>query len=410
MPKNKKYRGMISMAILNEINGQQFFNQVKLDRFAGKSVFPEVYLTLNNSLEMETNSILEDLKTIPVLPIENLLENIPEVCEIKEESFIVGVDAGSNGAPLEGFYFGAATGIAYLSQICTSDGNIAIFSSGKPLSRGGTFRCSDCDRPRRHLSLVEFAYLYSTALEAIIRIDPQILFIDGGLLLNPLFLPSREEVSSEKEELFLEDIDLDLVEQTLIKKKRDYYIDFLCTIYFALELFREGERRKIPIIGIIKRPRGFSFFNNHFPDSVVLEKAGMPFGTKTKVKFVGSHPVTSKYDILWEKFYGETPGIRFGDKENGYLKEFYLKTVAGREPIRVQIPYWVNDKQAATLTFFFSDNYEGVPVPILKADALTCVSDRLLHNLHTKLSLKLNMRAKLEGLKPWETGLIRLKR
>ena len=248
------------------------------------------------------------------------------------------------------------------------------------------------------------------AVEAIIRIDPQILFIDGGLLLNPLFLPSQEEVSSENEELFLEDIDLDLVEQSLIKKKRNYFIDFLCTVYFALELFRETERRKIPIIGIIKRPRGFSFFNNHFPDSVVLEKAAMPLGTKTKAKFVGSHPVTSKYDILWEKIYGEKPGIRFSDKEKGYLKEFYLKTVAGREPIRVQIPYWVDDKQAATLTFAFSDNYEGVPVPILKADALTCVSDRLLYNLHTKLSLKLNMRAKLEGLKPWETGIIRLKR
>ncbi len=398
------------MAIITEINGQQFFNQVKLDRFAGKSVFPEVYLTLNNSLEMETNSILEELKSIPALPIENILEDIPETCEIKEESFIVGVDAGSNGAPLEGFYFGATTGIAYLSQISKRDGSIAILSSGKPLSRGGTFRCSDCDRPRRHLSLVEFAYLYSTALEAIIRIDPQILFIDGGLLLNPLFLPSREEASSEKEELFLEDIDLDLVEQVLIKKKRNYYIDFLCTVYFALELFRECERRKIPIIGIIKRPRGFSFFSNHFPDSVVLEKAGMPLGTKTKAKFVGSHPVTSKYDILWEKFYGKKPSIRFNDKEKGYLKEFYLKTVVGREPIRVQIPYWVDDKQAATLTFAFSDSYEGVPVPILKADALTCVSDQLLHNLHTKLYLKLSILAKLEGLKPCETGLIRLKR
>ncbi len=308
--------------------------------------------------------------TTPCLALEHLsfkrIEKKPD-----PELVVSAVDGGHNGKELEGFYFGIATAVAYTGRIY----NVVDPS---PLSDGHVFRLLSFRGPT-WLSLLEQRLVYQIAISVVEKRNPDVLLLDGNLLLRPPYLSEGREEG-----------EVDLDRGTNYINDRDACIDAL------LYLLDECYKREIAVAGVVKRPAA-QLISPSKRDAAILDhlmNVGDMIGPMLPKRLWGApkagvgHPAL----LYYASRYRELGNFSIeGPTTEGFIRVAYLKTTAARGPLRLEIPYWVDPIEIASVVLETSkaNPVDGVPVHIFKADELAGVGSDLLKIIYGEMLARL---------------------
>ncbi len=324
--------------------------------------------------------LLKELSSLPRFQAEEAKASFPSIEDLPlrriEEKpdpnvIVCAVDGGHNGKELEGFYFGIATAVAYTSSLYeVVDPN--------PLSDGHVFRLLSF-RGATWLSLLEQRLVYQIAISAVEKRNPDFLLLDGNLLLRPPYLSEGREEG-----------EVDLDRGTNYIKDRDACIDAL------LYLLDECYKRRIAIAGVVKRPAA-QLLTPSRRDAAVLDrimKVGDIMGPIPPRRLWGApkagvgHPAL----LYYASRYREIGDLSIKDPTSeGFIRVAYLKTTPARGPIRLEIPYWVDPFEIASVVLEASraNPVDGVPIHIFKADELAGVGSDLLKIIYGEMLARL---------------------
>lgn len=349
------------------------------EKIEGEYLWPEAFLQLLQKVSQRLPIPPAEQAQIP--PIETLQ---PADLEGKR---ITGVDGSHNGKELAGFYFGVAVAMAY-----TSDWR--VISDPSPIFEGDLFRLNSIFGDL-WLSLQDVHFVFTVAKRAVEERRPDWLIVDGPLLLYPSLIP-RSIFFSEEEEI--SGMDLDRLESYRTALYR-------CTDA-VLEFFRACRERRVNVMGLVKRVRSSLFDRSgRRRDASILQKH-LGYGQMTQAVAPGKHPSLRLYakrakeggfeaEVGWEDFF----------------KVVYLRSSRVKPPVRLEVPYWVDPRQAAEAVLALSDPISGVPVHILRVEGLIRMGDEILKSIYLRM---LGKSATLEDLMPlhgeeflaarWEVG------
>jgi hypothetical protein len=343
-------------------------------------LWPEGFLQLLEKVSQRLPLPPPEQAQIP--PIETLQ---PADLEGKK---ITGVDGSHNGKELAGFYFGVAVAMAY-----TSDWR--VISDPSPIFEGDIFRLNSVFGDL-WLSLQDVHLVFTVAKRAVEERRPDWLIVDGPLLLYPSLIPRYIFFSEEEEEI--REMDLD--------RWSSYKTDLYRCADTVLEFFRTCRERRVNVLGLVKRVRSSLFdTSGRRRDASILQKH-LGYGQVTQAVAPGKHPSLRLYakrakeagfqaEVGWEDFF----------------KVVYLRSSRVKPPVRLEVPYWVNPRQAAEAVLALSDPISGVPVHILRVEGLIRMGDEILKSIYLRM---LGKSATLEDLMPlhgeeflaarWEVG------
>ena len=291
--------------------------------------------------------------------------------EVSPDLIVSAVDGGHNGKELEGFYFGIATAVAYT-------GRVYSIVDPSPLCDGHVFRLLSYRGPT-WISLLEQRLVYQIALSVVEKREPDVLLLDGNLLIRPPYL---SEGSEEGE------IDLD--------RGANYIDDRNACIDALLYLLDECYKRGTAVAGVVKRPAAQLIMPSK-RDAAILDrlmKVGEMAGPMLPKRLWGAprggvgHPALLHYASRYRKL----QNLSIEDPiTEGFIKVAYLKTTPARGPIRLEIPYWVDPLEVSSVVLETSkaNPVDGIPIHILKADELAGVGSDLLRIIYGEMLAKL---------------------
>ncbi|RLG42192.1 MAG: hypothetical protein DRO05_01930 [Thermoproteota archaeon] len=323
--------------------------------------------------------LLKQLSSIPLLEVDDAesvskLEQLSftrVMGEVDPDLTISAVDGGHNGKELEGFYFGVATAVAYT-------GKVYRVVDPSPLCDGHVFRLLSFRGPT-WISLIEQRLVYQVALSVVEKREPDVLLLDGNLLIRPPYLSEGKEEG---------EIDLD--------RGTNYVEDRNACIDALLYLLDECYKRGIALVGVVKRPAAQLIMPSK-RDAAILDrlmKTGDMVGPIPPKRLWGApkagvgHPALLHYASR----YRELSDLSIEDPTTeGFIRVAYLKTTAARGPIRLEIPYWVDPLEIASIVLETSkaDPVDGIPVHIIKADELAGVGSDLLKIIYGEMLARL---------------------
>lgn len=318
-------------------------------------IYPEIYTKLiNQALQLRPISVRKASKSpIPIL-------DVPER-ELPKSLTVTGVDGGSRGKELEGFYFGIVDALSYTSPVHR-------VVDDQPVCDGGVFRLRT-EGGRIWLSLIEYGFLYRVALETVKRKHPDVLLLDGCLLLHPIYLLYKRRIGGK---------DLETG-----KTYDDYRTECARAL---LELFAYCYKEDIKLAGVVKRVRS-TLLGFEFRDTSILDRH-MQVGQRTKSIGPGKHPALSFY--LNESTKVEVPRELRRELSSGkFFNIVYMKTTDVKAPIRLEIPFWVPVDDITSVVMQTAEPISGIPIHILKADNLTKARDDVFRAVYVRMMGKM---------------------
>ncbi len=366
------YKGFIHSIFsrMDEKEGKRYglpgiFEREKISSQPFPRLFEKLLKQLSSlpfTLEEKGEDVISVFKKISLKKVEK---------EADPNLVISAVDGGHNGKELEGFYFGIATAVAYT-------GSVYNIVDPSPLCDGHVFRLLSYRGPT-WISLIEQRLVYQVALSVVDKKEPDFLLLDGNLLIRPPYLSEGSEEG-----------------ETDLDRGTNYIDDRNACIDALLYLLDECYRRGIAVAGVVKRPAA-QLLSPSKRDAAILDKfmkVGEMVGPMLPKRLWGAprkgvgHPALLHYASRFRKLQGlsiEDPTTE------GFIKVAYLKTTSARGPIRLEIPYWVDPLEVASVILETSkaNPVDGIPLHILKADELAGVGSDLLRIVYGEMLAKL---------------------
>jgi len=274
-----------------------------------------------------------------------------EVRRLKRDEKIAGLqvvasDAGNNGVDLRSAFIPL-----YASTALTAKGwNIIdepIFRAGKPDVWADEFRTQQRE------SLLAFKIQCEVTEEAVERWDPDLVLIDGSLLLNFWLLPPPDST-------------------------KDYIRNFQEALLSSVGLLHYCYERGIPIVGFVKRTR-INHICKKFRVPKLRDTALMDLILRLgEYTLPEDEPMKGRIVNSYRKK-AEELGI-----PNREIVEFtsiyssYIRTGL-TTPFRLEIPEYCLDQleKISTLIFTTSEEENGIPFSISEADRLTKVTTNI---------------------------------
>lgn len=295
---------------------------------------------------------------LTILPSEKKLEVEVEKVEPRDLNgkLICGVDGSHAGVELSGFYFGAAVAMAYSSDW-------KVIRDEDPIFIGDIHRFTSIDG-NLWLSLEEVRYVFHAARLAVERKNVHWCIIDGPLLLYP---PLIDHARSE------DGWDLD--------KFRGYKDALYATASEILRFFKTCRESGTKIFGLVKRVRSSLFDpEKRHRDSAILQKFLRERGNVTKPVCPGRHPSLNLYESQAEK-----ENIKFEKNWQEFFQVIYLRSSRVKPPVRLEVPYWVDPREAAEVVLSLSDPITGIPVHIHRVEGLIRMGNEILKSIYMRL-------------------------
>ncbi|MCS4541025.1 MAG: DNA double-strand break repair nuclease NurA [Euryarchaeota archaeon] len=315
---------------------------MKIDRdFDIDTLHPQIYQFVVEEIPNSIKTFIDfvedrrkNLKNVSkkVKPIDVVRYDMKKIAKYK----ITGADGGDNGKELEGFYFGIVGAIAYTSQGLEEEDKT-------PISFGKSLIWDDEVDPGRRAAAIRDRFMYDVATKAIEKRKPDFLLIDGPLIPNSRYIPSREDS----------------------KEYNKDYNEMKTALFSLLNLAqKEYKRRGMLFACVVKRVRSTYYsdilgLSKSIRDSVLLNPV-LKKGQRTDL----IDPAEGR--MLKDEF----------PKEHKEIKLFFIKSTEGMSPIRVEIPGWLSKEvdEISSLIHSTADPLTGIPFHILRADILTKVN------------------------------------
>ncbi|MFQ5710591.1 MAG: DNA double-strand break repair nuclease NurA [Candidatus Geothermarchaeales archaeon] len=300
------------------------------------------------------------LKVIRVpRPPKELLKNISKV-DIEEnfrwDSLVSGVDGGSSGKNLEGFYFGVVSALSYTSS------PYEVVDTN-PVCDGSVYRILS-SQGSLWLSLLEHKLVFGIALKTAMERHPDFLFIDGSLLLLPAYFLTK----------------VDGVEIDSKTTYPQHQAECTSTILRLLEYCYNND---INVVGVVKRPTS-QLFNESIRDAALLDRF-LKVGEMTRPLSPGKHPAISFYMGRLRRDGSLAPSLKTSIKN--LFQVVYVKTTEMKGPLRLEAPSWVSIEDVVKIIMSTTDPLTGVPVHILKADSLVGISSDIYRACYVRMML-----------------------
>jgi hypothetical protein len=271
---------------------------------------------------------------------------------------ICGVDGSHAGKELSGFYFGIVAAMAY-----TSDWR--VIKDEHPIFEGKVCRYSSV-MGSTWLSLDETILVFKAARRAVEERKPDWILIDGPLLIYPGLV-------------YAEDKDgMDITEPSLFG--RDYKRALAECVLEVLRFLFTCRERNIPVVGVIKRVRSSLFDKERRRRDAALLNRYMRYAQMTEPRGPGRHPSLEEYGkVATEE--GLKPEVEWKD----FFRVVYLKSSKVKPPFRLEVPFWVDPKEAASVVLAVSDPITGVPVHIQKVEGLIKMGQETLKSIYLRM-------------------------
>lgn len=301
-------------------------------------------------LERNINSIVHEFQFF-VKKHKELLNKIRDTIKVhtangeSKEAYkrVVGVDAGRNGRDYKFAYIPIYSGVAVLIE------NWQIVE--EPLFKFGSAEVWLTERePTRRENLLHVSLEYKLAKDSIKKWNPDYLFFDGGLVLNPKLLPIPRDTT-------------------------DYKEDFLYTILNALELFELCKENRTTIIGFIKRTRMCHYCREL--DIRPVRDVSLLNSILREGEYTTPFPIRNKVSNIYKQV-AHKSGFSHVD-----VYTFYIKTC--KSTYRAEVLDFSTDdvdKIASLIYTLSKTDLNGIPYPIYEADKLTKISSKT-SNLHS---------------------------
>ena len=327
---------------------KNFFKEF-LSQLVGKKVSNEVEQLIE--LVFERKKMLEKIReNIKIERVEKM-----DIQKIKN-LLIFGVDSGSNGINLEGFYLSFMTAFSFPTS-----------SSAEPLMTGNIKRIFGEEDPSRRVRVCREMLMFSLAEKTIRDFSPDYIFIDGPLVLNDWLIPT-------------------------ISDSKSYELEFKGCIDSLNSLLKVAKMNGTKVIGIVKRIYSRTVvdtMSKQLTDSLLLNPI-MSIGDATLSNQIRDRAILKKYRVT-KRFYS-----------------FFLKSGTRTSVIRVEFPEWCieSEKEIKSIVYALSDIKTGVPIPILEADSLTKVSNTYLNMIYMRYFTKFLERIKKERFGEQELDIV----
>jgi len=299
-------------------------------------------------------------KAIKIKPLSSELPPLPKIKkverdEIGKDTSISGVDGSHKGKELTGHYFGIVTAISYT-------GYPRRIVDPKPICKCDIFRFASV-RGSTWLSLMDTKFIFDVALMTAKEKSPDYILIDGPLLMHPVYfstLKLREKGI---------DIDRDI----------GYESDLSDCIKSIVSCLEHCFLRNMRIIGVVKRSRSTLLDpDKRKRDSAILDRV-MEYGEMTESLSPGKHQALDHYASMESKHLRDP-------RSPGFIRVVYLKSSKIKAPIRLEIPYWVeDDDEIANLILAISDPVTGIPAHIIKSENLIRVGEMTLRSVYLRI-------------------------
>ena len=259
---------------------------------------------------------------------------------------VVASDAGNNGVDLRSAFIPL-----YASTALSAEGWNII---GEPVVRAGKPDVwADEFRTQQRESLLAFKIQCEVTEEAVERWDPDLVLIDGSLLLNFWLLPPPDST-------------------------KDYIRNFQEALLSSVGLLHYCYERSIPIVGFVKRTR-INHICKKFRVPKLRDTALMDLILRLgEYTLPEDEPMKGRIVNSYRKK-AEELGI-----PNREIVEFtsiyssYIRTGL-TTPFRLEIPEYCLDQleKISTLIFTTSEEENGIPFSISEADRLTKVTTNI---------------------------------
>lgn len=300
--------------------------------------------------------LIEEASSLPLLSPEKM--EFPEKFKVQpsnlEGRLICGVDGSHVGKELSGHYLGVVVAMAYTS------GPKEIHDE-EPLFDGRVCRFTSVSGDL-WLSLLDARYVFRVARLAVERRRPDWILIDGPLLLYPALRYHHDE-----------GLDLGTLEG---------YSDALRNCVAEILDFLERCRERVPVLGLVKRVRSSLYDPTRTRRDSALLQRYLAYGEATEPRKPfregGSHPSLE----LYQK-YAKERGMEADWDE--FFKVMYVRTSKVKPPVRLEIPYWVDPREAAGLVLSISDPISGIPAHILRVEGLIRMGEGILKSVYMRL-------------------------
>jgi len=257
---------------------------------------------------------------------------------------VVGVDAGRNGTDYRFAYVPLYGAVALMVE----DWRVVE----EPLCAACQPEVWPAERdPQRRESLLHMALEFYVAKRSVELWSPDYLVFDGGLVLNPVLHPRREDSG-------------------------DYKRDFAFAVFSVLDLLEACRRLGVSVAGFVKRTK-MSHLHRvlGFPptrDTALLSPV-MKAGQYTE-PFLVRNLVVRSYENFADGF-----------NEGGELTRIYTSYIktGPTTPFRIEVPSFCarNLGEIASVLFTMADPV-GIPYPVHEADRYTRIT-RPTANMHT---------------------------
>jgi len=318
--------------------------EVPLDYFAG-APYPALL-----------KELMEGSKKIRIRKLDTASLNIKkfevERFLIDERVLLSGVDGGRNGKECESLFLGAASAVSYTSPL-------REVVDRNPLSTGKPFQL-DTPQGETWLSVIEHLMINEIAVKTVLQKRPDWMLVDGGLLLRPSYV--KTQVSGVE-----------------VETNTTYRQHLESLIRRIIELIGLCKKFSIGLIGVVKRSRA-TLIDGKYRDVSICNRA-LKFGEATALP-PGKHPALDLYEGLrrrWKMLPTLPPLNR------DFFKIVYTRTSTSKGVIRLEIPYWVDVREAASVCLLDADPITGVPIHIEKADGLARISDSTFRSIHIRI-------------------------
>jgi len=354
-----------------------------------KSKLEKYRLRCFTSIDEGTDLILEHIKKYNE-ERRKLLESIRKNLTIKqarqddeftERTLIIASDAGNNGVDLRSAFAPLYVSVAVATR-ARSIVDEPIVKSGKPEIWGDEYK------PEERESMLAMKLQFDVTLEAIDKWEPQYVLLDGPILLHWGLMPG-------------------------IDATEEYWQDFKDTASSAMKLLHECYKRKIPVVGFVKRTR-MAALGGKFKDEMPKAKSIRDTALLDLVLRLGQYALLEEIQpkggiVNQYRLAGEDSGLSNNEIED--LTNFhsaYIRT-ALTTPFRLELPqYCLKNLDEIACLLYTTSEENGIPFAIHEADRLTKVTTAISNVRSLMLFSKALELVEKGELKPEDLNLLAL--
>jgi len=242
-----------------------------------------------------------------------------------------GVDGGHQVLELCGGSLIMVAAVAYTSEL-------AVVEDRWPIMDAEVLFVGD-EEPEALAEAVERRLIYRVALKALVHRAPELILIDGGLLPHPRLYQAERGA-------------------------------LLTCVAEGAKLLMAAKQKGVDVAGVVKRSRGRLFDGVH-RDVALLD---LSEGEATEPK-----PIEEG----WLRRARQVAQLAGMDLPN--IEVSYVKTAQRREPLRLEVPSWVNLGKVISTILATSEPQMGLPIHIVKADVHTKVHSGVVRAVYSRL-------------------------